>query len=33
VSKTLVAIKADNESLRLQKEFFEKATHPLDTPQ
>jgi creatinine amidohydrolase len=33
VSKTLVAIKADNDSLRLQKEFFEKATHPLDTPQ
>jgi creatinine amidohydrolase len=33
VSKTLVAIKADNESLQLQKEFFEKATHPLDTPQ
>jgi creatinine amidohydrolase len=33
VSKVLVAIKADNDSLRLQKEFFEKATHPLDTPQ
>jgi len=33
VSKVLVAIKADNESLRLQKEFFEKATHPLDTSQ
>ena len=33
VSKTLVVIKADNDSLRLQKEFFEKATHPLDTPQ
>jgi creatinine amidohydrolase len=33
VSKTLVAIKADNDSLRLQKEFFEKAGHPLDTPQ
>jgi creatinine amidohydrolase len=33
VSKTLVAIKADNDSLRLQKEFYEKTTHPLDTPQ
>ena len=33
VSKVLVTIKADNDSLRLQKEFFEKATHPLDTPQ
>jgi len=33
VSKVLVAMKADNDSLRLQKEFFEKATHPLDTPQ
>jgi creatinine amidohydrolase len=33
VSKLLVAIKADNDSLRLQKEFYEKATHPLDTPQ
>jgi creatinine amidohydrolase len=33
VSKVLVAMKADNDSLRLQKEFFEKATHPLDTSQ
>jgi len=33
VSKVLVAIKADNDSLRLQKEFFEKATHPLDSSQ
>lgn len=33
VSKVLVAIKADNDSLRLQKEFYEKAEHPLDTPQ
>jgi creatinine amidohydrolase len=33
VSKVLMTIKADNDSLRLQKEFFEKATHPLDTPQ
>jgi creatinine amidohydrolase len=27
------AVKADQESLRLQNEFYEKATHPLDTKQ
>lgn len=27
------AVKADNESLKLQNEFFEKSKHPLDTPQ
>jgi creatinine amidohydrolase len=27
------AVKADQESLRLQNEFFDKATHPLDTKQ
>jgi creatinine amidohydrolase len=27
------AVKADSESLKLQQEFFEKAVHPLDTPQ
>jgi len=27
------AVKADDTSLRLQNEFFEKAKHPLDTPQ
>ena len=27
------AIKADEETLKLQKEFFEKTAHPLDTPQ
>ena len=27
------AVKADQESLKLQKEFFEKSAHPLDTPQ
>lgn len=27
------AIKADNESLKLQNEFYEKSTHPLDTAQ
>src|ERR1700690_2330681 len=25
------AVKADTESLKLQNEFFEKATHPIDT--
>ena len=25
------AVKADQESLKLQNEFFEKAKHPLDT--
>jgi creatinine amidohydrolase len=27
------AVKADDESLKLQNEFFEKARHPLDNPQ
>lgn len=26
------AVKADEESLRLQREFYERSTHPLDTP-
>jgi creatinine amidohydrolase len=33
VSKAIAAIKADDTSLKLQNEFFEKSTHPLDTPQ
>lgn len=33
VSKAIVAIKADDVSLKLQNEFFETSTHPLDTPQ
>lgn len=33
VASALAAIKADDVSLRLQTEFFEKAQHPLDTPQ
>ncbi|HMF54682.1 MAG TPA: creatininase family protein [Edaphobacter sp.] len=33
VAKVLVAIKADDQSLKLQKEFYEKAEHPIDTPQ
>lgn len=31
VVKSIRAVKADQTSLRLQDEFFEKATHPLDT--
>ncbi len=31
VVRVIKAIKADNESLRLQKEFYEKSEHPLDT--
>ena len=27
------AIKADSVSLQLQNEFYQKSTHPLDTPQ
>ncbi|MGH9470839.1 MAG: creatininase family protein, partial [Terriglobia bacterium] len=30
---TIRAVKADNESLKLQNEFYEKARHPLQTPQ
>lgn len=33
VAKVIKAVKADNESLRLQNEFYEKAQHPLDTKQ
>jgi creatinine amidohydrolase len=33
VAKVLVAIKADDQSLKLQKEFYEKAEHPVDTQQ
>ena len=33
IAEAVKAIKADEESLKLQKEFFEKAQHPLDTPQ
>ena len=33
IAKAVAAIKADDESLRLQNEFYEKATHPLDTRQ
>lgn len=33
VAKVLAAIKADDVSLKLQNEFFEKTSHPLDTSQ
>ena len=33
IQKVIRAVKADHDSLRLQNEFFEKAKHPLDTPQ
>ena len=31
VAKTIRVVKADQESLKLQNEFYEKARHPLDT--
>jgi len=31
--KVIQSVKADNESLKLQNEFYEKSKHPLDTPQ
>lgn len=31
--KSIRAVKADNESLKLQNEFYEKSKHPLDTKQ
>jgi creatinine amidohydrolase len=31
IVEAIRAVKADDESLRLQDEFFEKAKHPLDT--
>jgi creatinine amidohydrolase len=33
VANALRAIKSDQNSLKLQNEFFEKAQHPLETPQ
>jgi creatinine amidohydrolase len=33
IAKAVVAIKADDVSLKLQNEFYEKSTHPLDTKQ
>jgi creatinine amidohydrolase len=33
VSRVLAAIKADTTTPRLQQEFYDKTTHPIDTPQ
>jgi creatinine amidohydrolase len=33
VVSAIKAVKADDESLKLQNEFYERSTHPLDTPQ
>ena len=33
IVKAVKAVKADNMSLQLQNEFYEKAKHPLDTKQ
>ena len=33
IVRAIRAVKADQESLRLQNEFFERSKHPLDTPQ
>ena len=33
IDQAMRAVKADQTSLPLQNEFFEKAKHPLDTPQ
>ncbi len=33
IAEALRAIKSDDQSLKLQKQFFEEAQHPLDTPQ
>lgn len=33
LAEAIRAVKADNESLRLQNEFYEKTTHPIDTKQ
>jgi len=33
IAEAIQGIKADNESLKLQNQFFEQSQHPLDTPQ
>jgi creatinine amidohydrolase len=33
IVQAIRAVKADEESMRLQREFYERSTHPLDTPQ
>jgi creatinine amidohydrolase len=33
IVRAILAVKADQESQRLQNEFYERSKHPLDTPQ
>lgn len=33
IAQTIRAVKTDQESMRLQNEFYERSKHPLDTPQ
>ncbi len=33
IAQAIRAVKADNKTLQLQNEFFEKAKHPMETPQ
>ena len=33
IVESIRAVKADQVSLRLQNEFYERSKHPLDTPQ
>ncbi len=33
IAQAIRAVKADQESLRLQNEFYERSKHPLETPQ
>jgi len=33
LAQVIKAVKADDESLKLQNEFYEKSKHPLDTAQ
>src|SRR5438132_11341611 len=33
ITQAIRAVKADQESLRLQNEFYERSKHPLDTPE
>jgi len=33
IAEAIKAVKADQQGLKLQNEFFEKAQHPLDTKQ
>ncbi len=33
IVQAIRAVKADQESLRLQNEFYERSKHPLETPQ